>query len=151
MRGDTPATLAGGTVLDLPALEALMAKKPLLLDFGPAPRKPDDFPKNGIWLPTHRSIPGAVWMPGAGAAPLDPAREALFYERVGALTAGDKAKPVVAFCHPQCWASWNAAKRLVLKGYRSVYWFPGGIESWQKAHETAAVKPDGGWSAGGAK
>ena len=145
MRGHTPKTLAGATVLDLSALDALMASEPVLFDVAVADKKPTDFPQDLPWLPIHRSIPGAVWLPGAGAAPLDPAREALFYERAEELTNGDKSKPIVTFCHPECWGSWNAAKRLVLRGYTRVHWFPAGIEGWQDTHDTAPVKPDPAW------
>jgi PQQ-dependent catabolism-associated CXXCW motif protein len=104
-------------------------------------------PKGRPWLPVHRSIPGAVWMPGAGAAPLDAEREALFYRRVVELTRDDATRPIVVFCRSQCWGSWNAGKRLVAKGYVSVRWFPDGIDAWQDKHAIAEVKPDPGWSA----
>ena len=122
-----------------------MASQPLLFDVALADKKPADFPKDLPWLPIHRSIPGAVWIPGAGVAPLEQAREGQFYKRVEELTRGDKARPIVTFCHPDCWGSWNAAKRLVLKGYTRVHWYPDGIEGWQSAHETAAVTPDPVW------
>jgi PQQ-dependent catabolism-associated CXXCW motif protein len=147
MLGPTPETLKGATVLDITGLEALMAEKPVVLDVGPADQKPANFPKDSLWLPIHRSIPGAVWMPGAGLAPLEPVREKAFYRRMEELTQGDKATPIVAFCHPDCWGSWNAAKRLVLRGYTRVHWFPEGIEGWQIVHETAEVKPDAVWAA----
>jgi len=145
MRGHTPATLEGATVIDLSALDAVMPEGPVVLDVAAADKKPADFPSDMPWLPIHRSIPGAVWMPGAGAAPLDPTREGLFYRRLEELTHGDKAKVIVTFCHPECWGSWNAAKRLVLKGYTRVNWFPEGIEGWQDTHPTAVVKPDPAW------
>jgi PQQ-dependent catabolism-associated CXXCW motif protein len=147
MHGPTPKTLKGAIVVDIPSLDALMAQRALFLDVGPADKKPADFPKDLPWLPIHRTIPGAVWMPGAGAAPLERAREGLFYKRLEQLTRGDKSKPIVTFCHPDCWGSWNTAKRLVLKGYTRVHWYPDGIEGWQSAHETAAVKPDPVWDA----
>jgi PQQ-dependent catabolism-associated CXXCW motif protein len=147
MHGPTPKTLKGATVVAIPSLDALMAQRALFLDVGPADKKPADFPKDLPWLPIHRTIPGAVWMPGAGAAPLEQAREGLFYKRLEELTRGDKARPIVTFCHPDCWGSWNTAKRLVLKGYTRVHWYPDGIEGWQSAHETAAVKPDPVWDA----
>jgi len=147
MHGPTPKTLAGAAVVDLAAIEVLLAEQPLLLDVGPAVRKPADFPDDRPWLPTHRSIPGAIWMPGAGAAPLEAGREELFYRRVGELTLGDKTKPIVVFCRPECWGGWNAGKRLVTKGYTSVHWFPAGIEGWQDTHATTEVKPDRDWSA----
>ncbi|HWE16040.1 MAG TPA: rhodanese-like domain-containing protein [Hyphomicrobiaceae bacterium] len=147
MYGQTPRTLAGAVVVDLAALEALAGVKPLLLDVGPAARKPETFPASRPWLPTHRSIPGAVWMPGAGAAPLDTEHEALFFRRIAELTHGDVIRPIVVFCQPNCWGSWNAGKRLVMKGYTGVHWFPAGVDGWQDKHQTAEVKPDMGWSA----
>jgi PQQ-dependent catabolism-associated CXXCW motif protein len=147
MYGATPRTLAGAMVVDLAAVEALMADKPLLIDVGPVERKPETLPKDRPWLPVHRSIPGAVWMPGAGAAPLDAEREALFYRRVAELTRDDRTRPIVVFCRSGCWGSWNAGKRLVAKGYIGVRWFPDGIDGWQDMHAIAEVKPHPGWSA----
>src|SRR5262249_10244804 len=86
MHGHTPKTLAGAIVIDLAALDAVITNQPVLLDVAPAEKKPADLPDNAPWLPIHRSIPGAVWLPGAGTAPLDPTREALFYRRIEQLT-----------------------------------------------------------------
>ncbi|AWN39642.1 rhodanese-like domain-containing protein [Methylobacterium durans] len=144
--GYTPTTLTGATVLDIGALDALMAEKPLLIDVGLMDRKPEGFPANRPWLPAHRSIPGAVWLPNAGAAPLRADDEALFFRRVEELTGGDRSKPVVTFCHPECWGSWNAGKRLVAKGFTRVYWFPEGVEGWQDRHETIVVRQDAAWA-----
>jgi PQQ-dependent catabolism-associated CXXCW motif protein len=145
-RGYTPATLSGATVIDIDALDALMkAKSPILLDVSLADRRPAGFPTDRPWLPAHRSVPGAVWMASAGAAPLDPGDEALFLARVADLTGGDKGRDVVAFCHPECWGSWNAARRLVLQGYTRVHWFPEGIEGWQERHPTTVIAEDAAW------
>jgi PQQ-dependent catabolism-associated CXXCW motif protein len=146
MYGRTPRTLSGAAVVDLAALETLMTTQALLLDVGPARQKPENLPDNRPWLPIHRSIPGAVWMPGAGVAPLDAGREELFHRRIAELTNGDQARPIVVFCRPDCWGSWNAGKRLVMKGYTRVSWFPTGLDGWQEKHETAEVKPDTAWS-----
>jgi len=147
--GYTPATLKGAEVVDLAGLERLVAAaaKPVLLDVAVADRKPEGLPPGRPWLPSHRSIPGSVWMPNAGATPLTPAQEETFLRRVAELTGGDKGRPVVTFCHPDCWGSWNAGKRLVLAGYAAVHWFPLGTEGWQDAHETAVIKPDPAWTA----
>jgi PQQ-dependent catabolism-associated CXXCW motif protein len=150
MYGPTPTTLGGATVVDLASLEALMADKPLLLDVGPADRMPEGFPSDR-WLPIHRSIPRAVWMPGAGEAPLDAGREELFYRRIKELMQGDKTRPIVVFCRPDCWGSWNAGKRLVTRGYSGVHWFRDGIDAWREKHDTAEIRPDPGWSAEAAR
>lgn len=148
-RGYTPATLAGAAVIDIDALDALIAReKPVLLDVSLADRRPAGLASDRPWLPAHRSVPGAVWMANAGAAPLEPGREELFLRRVAELTGGDKSRAIVAFCHPECWGSWNAAKRLVLQGYTRVHWFPEGIEGWQERHPTTVIPEDAAWAAG---
>ncbi|CAO4169920.1 Rhodanese domain-containing protein [Methylorubrum aminovorans] len=146
-RGYTPATLKGATVIDRQGLEALLLEGPVLIDVVLADHRPAGLPADRPWLPTHRSIPGAVWMPGAGGAPLSPEKEEAFLRRVAELTGGDRAKPVVTFCRPECWGSWNAGKRLVAAGYSRVHWFPLGVEGWQDDHDTAVAKPDPAWTA----
>ena len=136
-KGYTPPTLKGAAVIDADALAALLAgpDKPVLIDVAAPDRKPSNFPEGRLWLPL------------AGAEPIAPEREALFYARVAELTGGDTAKPVVVFCHVECWGSWNAAKRLVRKGYTGVRWFPEGVEGWQEKHATATLREDPAWKA----
>jgi PQQ-dependent catabolism-associated CXXCW motif protein len=143
MGGAVPATIEGGTVVDSAKLAALIAERhPVLVDVGPTPRKPDNVSAEAWVPPPHRTIPGAVWLPGVGAGELAPNAEAWYRARLGALTGGDLSKPVVVFCHPNCWGSWNAAKRAILYGYTDVHWYEEGIEGWQEAgHETHAVQP----------
>ena len=58
------------------------------------------------------------------------------------LTGGDKNRPVVFYCDANCWMSWNAAKRaLVELGYTSVYWYPEGVQGWQKVGPADEPKP----------
>jgi PQQ-dependent catabolism-associated CXXCW motif protein len=150
-RAPTPATLSGARVLDLAGLEAMLAAggalAPVLIDVGPADIKPANLPADSLWLPTHRSIPGAVWLPGAGLGDLPPDRESMLLDLVATLTGGDRGAPIVVFCKPDCWASWNLGRRLVLAGYGNVAWFPGGVDAWQDAHPTAPVDAMPGWDA----
>jgi PQQ-dependent catabolism-associated CXXCW motif protein len=148
MQGATPLSLAGAAVLDTQKLANLIVQeKPLLIDFSKADVQPPTAVRKDIpWMPAHKSIPGAIWMPGGGSADASPAFAKAFAERIGALTAGDLQKPIVTFCHPNCWASWNAAKRLVTLGYRRIHWYPEGIEGWQSAHPTREVIEDSAWS-----
>ncbi|MGF7161223.1 PQQ-dependent catabolism-associated CXXCW motif protein [Rhodoligotrophos appendicifer] len=147
MVSDTPATLQGAKVVDAEGVKTLMDERPVLVDSGPADRKPDNLPATTLWRPTHRSIPGALWFPGAGRGDLDPAKAAAMLERIAEVSGGDKARPVVTFCKPRCWGSWNVGKRLVAAGYTSVYWFPGGLAAWQEKFDTAVVAPQPGWAA----
>jgi PQQ-dependent catabolism-associated CXXCW motif protein len=47
--------------------------------------------------------------------------------------AGSLDRPLVLFCEPDCWMSWNAAKRALSYGFRNVIWFPGGATAWREA------------------
>lgn len=147
--GYVPPTLKGAKVLDSAgALDKLIqSEHPVLIDVAELDRKPPSMSKTMIWLPQHRSIAGADWLPGGGDGTGDAAFAAAFRTRAAALTNGKPSTAIVTFCHPDCWASWNAAKRLVGLGYTNVYWFPGGMEAWQDAHDTGVVKPDAAWMA----
>ena len=146
MHGYTPNTVAGGTVIDTAGLAKLMSvDHPLLLDVAEKDRKPPSMDKDMIWLPSHRSLPGAVFLQEGGRGVPDPAYADAFKARVAVLTGGNKAEPIVTFCHPDCWGSWNAAKRLIGDGYTKVYWYPEGVEGWQAEHDTRVVKPDAAW------
>lgn len=146
--GYTPSTLKGASVIDVAAAGALADKGgAVFIDVTEPDRKPPTLPPTVIWRPQHRSIPGAVWFPGAAPGDLPAAQEETLKSRVEALTGGDKSKPVVAFCHPDCWGSWNMGKRLVTWGYTKVSWFPEGIDGWQRADRDTEVTPaDPDWA-----
>ncbi|HEY0291389.1 MAG TPA: rhodanese-like domain-containing protein [Hansschlegelia sp.] len=149
LAGYTPSTLKGATVVDAAAVARLVDKgDALLLDVGPADRKPETLPETALWRPQHRSIPGAVWLPGAGPGDLPPEQEAALKARIMALADGDLGRPVVTFCKPDCWGSWNLGKRLLGWGFTSVQWFPGGINGWLEADRpSTVVRADPDWEA----
>jgi PQQ-dependent catabolism-associated CXXCW motif protein len=136
MDGPVPATLAGATVLPTPqAARAFIASRHALpIDVSALPKKPPHMAADMVWLPAaHQDIPGSAWLPGAGRAALQPDRARAFLDAVARLSRNDRARFIVVYCHPNCWASWNAAKRLVLAGYTHIAWYSGGIEGWAAA------------------
>ena len=89
----------------------------------------------------RRSLPGALWLKGAG---LDDGRaddvDVRLKAKLDELLAGDASRSIVFFClSAECWLSYNAALRAVGLGYANVYWYRGGVLSWQKA-KLATVK-----------
>jgi PQQ-dependent catabolism-associated CXXCW motif protein len=80
----------------------------------------------------HRSIPGAIWLPGAGRGrSLDDPLQARLAEVLARLTSGDTRRPMVFVCaNAHCWLSYNAALRATVLGYREVYWYRGGLQAW---------------------
>ena len=83
----------------------------------------------------HQSLPGAIWLPGAGRGlSFTDSVQARLAQTLKAMTKGDRKRPLVFFCQgPQCWLSYNAALRAVALGYEAVYWYRGGIEAWLAA------------------
>lgn len=146
IHGPVPATIAGGTVIGTAALAHLLASGGVVLvDVAETPHRPSGLPAGTLWLPApHRDIPGSVWIPDVGRGAIPPQFAAWFRKRLAELTGGNRDKRVVVYCHPRCWMSWNAAKRVINDGYRAVFWYPGGVEGWEAAgHPTADAEPEG--------
>lgn len=127
-----PQTLKGACVVDLKDLQALAKRKDVvLIDVSPAARKPDDRPKDALWtVPKRKTIEGALWMANMGLGELPKPDEAAFQAELTRLAGPDGNRTLVFFCKPDCWMSWNAAKRALSYGLRNVDWFPGGAEAW---------------------
>ncbi len=88
----------------------------------------------------HDSLPGAIWLPGAGrGVSMADGVQPQLARLLQAATQGDLDRPIAFFCQGvRCWLSYNAALRAVALGYRQVYWYRGGIEAWLGAGETLA-------------
>ncbi len=134
-RAPTPATVAGGTVLDTPAAQLLWkAGGAVWIDVLPAPHRPANLPAAAVWLPVpHRNIPGSVWLPGVGRGVLNPELEAYFRTNLEQSTNHRKDAAIVLYCLANCWMSWNAAKRAASWGYTHIYWYRDGLDGWQAA------------------
>lgn len=130
-RAEVPDSLAGATVLDLAGVQAWRIQGAVLIDVMPQVRKPDGLPADTLWRqPVHSTIPGAVWLPDTGYDRLAPQDETAFGAALDRLSGGDRTAPLVFFCKADCWMSWNAAKRAVLRGHSRVGWFPEGTDGW---------------------
>jgi PQQ-dependent catabolism-associated CXXCW motif protein len=139
MQGAVPASIAGGQVVDTQQLAALMQSHPVLIDVAMSPHRPDNIAAEAWAPPPHHTVPGAVWLTGVGKGVIAPTVDMWYRARLQALTGGDPAKPIVVFCHPNCWGSWNAARRAIQYGYTAVHWYPEGVEGWQDAGQPTSV------------
>lgn len=91
---------------------------------------------------TRTSIPGAVWLFGAGDGAFFGAEKARFSTALAKLTDGDKSRPIVFLCfNSECWLSYNASLYAVEAGYKDVIWYRGGTEAWTGAN-LERVKPE---------
>ncbi|NGO66375.1 PQQ-dependent catabolism-associated CXXCW motif protein [Rhizobium daejeonense] len=148
-RAPVPATLAGATVVSTGQAHRLWESgEAAFIDVLPRPPKPKDLPEGTIWKEKPRiSVKDALWLPNTGYGKLADVTLDYFRKGLEKATGGDKNHPLLFFCLPDCWMSWNAARRALELGYGKVYWYPEGSEGWAAAgYPTEQLTPEPGGS-----
>jgi PQQ-dependent catabolism-associated CXXCW motif protein len=80
------------------------------------------------------TVPGALWMPGAGSGEFYAVEKRKFADALVKLTGGDLNRPLVFLClSSECWLSYNAALHAIDAGHKNVMWYRGGTDSWGSA------------------
>jgi rhodanese-related sulfurtransferase len=129
----TPSTIPGAKTILTDDLKALWKDDPklVLIDV----------------LGGAKMIEGGVGMTGAGDDRLLGPVKDKFPKVMEGLTQGNKEAVVVFYCkNSMCWMSYNSALNAVAAGYKNVYWYRGGIDSWvASGGKTAALAPAAGW------
>ncbi|WP_407332049.1 rhodanese-like domain-containing protein [Enterovibrio sp. 27052020O] len=129
-RAPVPNTLIGATVIDTPeALKQFISShNPRLIDVYPAPNKPDNLLKSTLWIePKRDTLPGTRWLANVGHGIMPDSLIDLLKKNL------PDDQPVVIFCEPNCWHSWNAAKRALELGASEVVWYRAGVTGWREA------------------
>ncbi|CZF84111.1 hypothetical protein GCE9029_04207 [Grimontia celer] len=129
-RAAVPETLSGGQVIASAEQLAtfIKARRPVLIDVFPAPNKPDNLSSDTLWIePSRETLPGALWLANVGHGIAPDSLIHLFQNQLPV------DAPVVIFCEPNCWHSWNAGKRAIELGAKEVYWYRAGVKGWKEA------------------
>lgn len=148
-RAPVPATLSGATVISTEQAHRLWESgQAAFIDVLPRPPKPKDLPEGTIWKEKPRiSVKGALWLPNTGYGKLADVTLGYFRKGLEKASGGDKNHSLLFFCLPDCWMSWNAARRALELGYSKVYWYPEGSEGWAAAgYPTEQLTPEPGGS-----
>lgn len=148
-RAPVPATLAGATVVSTKQAHRLWESgEAAFIDVLPRPPKPKDLPEGTIWKEKPRiSVKGALWLANTGYGKLADVTMDYFRKGLEKASGGDKNHSLLFFCLPDCWMSWNAARRALELGYSRVYWYPEGSEGWAAAgYPTEQLTPEPGGS-----
>ncbi|MFB9953250.1 PQQ-dependent catabolism-associated CXXCW motif protein [Rhizobium puerariae] len=134
-RAPVPPTLAGATVVSTEQAHALWESGgTAFIDVLPRPPKPQNLPEGTIWKEKPRiSVRGALWLPNTGYGKLPDVTLDYFRKGLEKASGGNGDHPLLFFCLPDCWMSWNAARRALELGYGKVYWYPAGSEGWAMA------------------
>ena len=94
--------------------------------------------------PHPQTLPGALYMPDGGLpGTFDDLSQVRFTLQLLQATDGDATRPIVFFCQgASCWESYNAMLRANAAGYSQLYWYRGGLASWQEAGLPMAPLPE---------
>lgn len=123
----TPTTLPGAVTISVREAKCMIDRFP---DYVIVVAAMDD----------ETRIPHAI--PAGWTSDPAPGVQAEFAKRFGEALKGDKAHPLIFYCHNiRCFMSYNAALRAVQAGYTSVYWMREGTAGWQKAGYAFAPRP----------
>ena len=135
-RAPVPDTLRGAKVVTTEEAETLWReKKAVFFDVMPQAPKPANLPAGTIWKEKIRKdIPGSVWLVNVGYGAISKETAEYFRQGLATNTGSDKWRTIVFYCMADCWMSWNAAKRALEWGYRSVVWYPLGSDGWESAN-----------------
>lgn len=130
--GSVPKTLKGATVVDLEETQKLHKEgNVIFIDVSPFLVRPANLPKGEKWDgDDSRSIPGGHKLANVGYGRLTNEMQAYFRNHLGRITKAELSQPILFYAQRKPWQSWNAAKRALSLGYKSVYWFPLGTEGW---------------------
>lgn len=116
----TPTSIPGGHVITTEALTRL-DRSAILIDAWNDQR--------------HPTLPGAIrmWAAGTPGNFYDQVQSG-FRQALAMRTNNNPQQTLVFFCaSSKCWESYNAALRALQLGYRDVYWYRGGVMSWEAA------------------
>jgi PQQ-dependent catabolism-associated CXXCW motif protein len=135
-RAPVPETLQGATVVTTAEAEALWReKKAVFFDVMPNTPKPANLPAGTLWRDkVRKDIPGSIWLANVGYGAISEETASYFREGLAANAGTDKSRTILFYCMTDCWMSWNAAKRAIEWGYRSVLWYPQGSDGWESAN-----------------
>jgi PQQ-dependent catabolism-associated CXXCW motif protein len=95
---------------------------------------------------THRTLPGAVWMPDLGQVNLGQKERSQIEAALTQANGGDPSRPIVVFERSSTygWFGYHAVLRLLGMGYTNIYWYRGGLDAWHDAQ--FALVPAAAWN-----
>jgi rhodanese-related sulfurtransferase len=116
----TPSQLPGATIVTATEVVALQQKGVPIVDVRSAKEYQE------------KHIRGAISIPYGEKSLKDVAFDPAMDEWAGPQQL-DKSKAAIFHCNgPECWKSYKAARVAMTKGFKSVYWFRGGVPEWDE-------------------
>ena len=84
---------------------------------------------------THRTLPGAYWLPELGVVTIGQLERGQIENALRAASDGDPSRPIIVFERSTTygWFGYHGVLRLLGMGYRNIYWYRGGLDAWHDA------------------
>lgn len=130
--GETPITIANGTTISSAEAHCMVR------NFGPEITVLSGGGGSYTWLPMASDF---AWA-GVGDDTVD--IKTRFETELAKLTGGNKQRPILTYCkNSKCFLAYNIALRAAKAGYKNVYWFRDGMDSWgwQRPDADAPLMP----------
>lgn len=144
----TPLTLTGAKTVTTYDVERLLAQDwengPYIFDVENLTPHKAFLTDNEINYPERESLPGSVWLPGAGAKLAfenkNPAIKSRLLAILDDFGGSDKTTSLLfTGSGYDCWMSYNAALFAVQNGFKNVLWYRGGMKSWLAANHSPSL------------
>ena len=126
-----PREVPGATTVSTLEVRALLAKRKDLVVV------------DAVSGETHRSLPGAIWLPDIGQANGYGNRRYMLgakelneiSDSLARATGGDLSRPILVFERSTVfgWLGYHGTLRVLGLGYQNVYWYRGGLDAWHDA------------------
>ncbi len=119
--GETPASLAGATLVDAAKVKSMMdAGGTTVVDTRVANEYVESHIKGSVSIPYKEK--------SAKDVNFDSKLDSFDLSKLPA----DKNAKIVMYCNAgECWKSYKAALTAIKGGYKSIFWFRGGIPEWK--------------------
>ena len=117
---ETPEVLKGVTIVTAEKARALMASGAVMIDARVANEYAEAHVKGASNVPYKEK--------SAKAVNFDAAQDSFGVAKLPA----DKGAPIIFYCNAgECWKSYKASVSAIKAGYKTVYWFRGGLPEWK--------------------
>lgn len=117
---ETPASLAGATVVTAEKVKDLQGKGAVVVDTRVANEYAEAHIKGAISVPYKEK--------SAKAPNFDPSQDSFDLSKL----PSDRNAVIVMYCNGgECWKSYKASKVAVDAGYKKIHWFRGGFPEWK--------------------
>jgi PQQ-dependent catabolism-associated CXXCW motif protein len=128
-RSPTPTQASFATIVDAEDILKLSKENKNLVIVNVVPLDMDG--STFIQAKPHEGIVNSIWLPNVGYGQIDEMTKNYLVENLNLAMNNNSDTVFIFYCKIDCWMSWNAARRASLLGFKNIFWYKNGIETWK--------------------